>query len=792
MKLSPGKKKTFKFWLFFAVASVFVICIVSYQYLRSSMPVMSGNIEISGLSAPVEVIRDTYGIPHITAANNRDAFKALGFVMASERLFQMEVQRRLASGQLSEVFGDKALASDKLFRNLGLREQAEKLVQRKSKDRSFDPEMLVQIEAFYEGVNEFIATQKMPIEFTLLSIKPTPFSIVDAYTFVGLMGFNFGVATMLEPTLSSLVTRIGGDLVEDLRNEKIPAIKTRTVQALPEHFNPERIVSILSDLENGFPLFEGSNGWILGKHRSASGFPILANDPHINFSHPGVWFEAHVKTPDYETYGHFLPVLPFPVLSHNRERAWGFTMSLIDDMDIYRETINTIGKTYLFKGENLPLEERIETINIKGKNPEVMTVFKTHHGPILDNIVEEKSLSLQWTFYNPANDPVTSLYKMGTAKNIVEFKAAVSSGISPGLNVLYADKDNIGWWIFGEVWKKRPDLKGDFILDGTSGQDEISGYLSFKEKPFAENPASGIIISANSRPENFPKELRGDWQADDRYKTLEAILAKKDKWSAEEVMEVQTLNINFENKILLETLLSETIFTNPVEKKKYQEFFEILKEWDLSSEKESIAPSIYYSWCKEIQALLFKDLTLKEREIMAKTPNGWIFFKRVLNDQESLWWKKFERAETFKLGLINAIENLTARFGSEPTEWKWGHMHTLEYVHPLGRVKPLNYLFNLGPYEMAGSFNEVNNQKYTALGSDFHITAGPSTRRVIDFSHIEKSWGILPQGNSGHLLSPFYSDQVSLFANAKYREQWLDLKNESAAVRFKMTFIPKK
>lgn len=783
-----NKKKTLKIALFIFALIVLSAIVGGYEFFRSRVPQMNGEAALSGLSAPVEVVRDRHGIPHISAQTSEDAFRTLGYVMASERLFQMEVSRRLAQGELAELLGEKLLRSDKLFRNLGLKYESEKLFARKTADKSFDPQMLKEMNAFYEGINQFVAKGPLPIEFKILGIKPRPFTMVDGQSFVGLMGFSFGIAIMTEPLLTDLAKRIGGDLTNDLRNEKIPNEATRVVDT--SSVVSKEVLKVISSLESGFPLFEGSNGWLLSGKRTSSGSPVLSNDPHISYSHPGIWFEAHIKTPEYESYGHFLSLIPFPILSHNRERGWGLTMSLTDDMDIYQEQINEKDLTYRFKGKDLPLEKREEIIKVKNAPDFKMTVFKTHHGPILDyalsETTKEKSLSLQWPFYSEKNDPFTTVFRMGRAKNMQEFKDAVATGLAPGLNILYADKENIGWWIFGEVWKKRPGIKTDFILDGQSGNDEILGTLSMNEKPHSENPESGLIVSANARPSGYPAHLRGDWQPDDRQKTLEKILSQNDKWSPEELMEVQALNMNFENKVLLHALLNDLSFKNKTEENRYDKYVQILREWNLSSEITSIAPSIYYSWTRDIQKKLLVNLTDDEKEIFAKVPNGWIFFKRVILGPTSPWWKKFDRSALLKETFIGTITTLEKRFGEDTNEWKWGKLHTLEFVHPIGRVKPLNYIFNLGPYPAPGATQEVNNQKVTSFKGDFAVTAGPSTRRIIDFARPEKAWGILPIGNSGHLLSPFYNDQVQLFLEGKYREELLDLDEGDA--RFKMTF----
>ncbi|MBC7713135.1 MAG: penicillin acylase family protein [Rhizobacter sp.] len=794
MKTSSGKKRSLKIGLFIFSLLILLTLVSGYEYLKSRVPQMSGSVSIKGLSAPVEVLRDQNGIPHITAKNNLDAFRTLGYVMASERLFQMEVSRRLAEGELAELFGEKALPSDKLFRNLGLKSESQKTIERKLKENSFDPEMLAEMTAYYDGVNQFIATGPMPVEFKILGITPKPFSMVDGQSFVGLMAFSFGIAIMTEPLLTKLVTRIGGDLTDDLRNEKIP--EKQTIVTTNEKFNIDTtVVNILKNLENGFPLFEGSNGWLIAASRSKSGYPILANDPHISYAHPGIWFEAHIKTPTFETYGHFLSLIPFPVLSHNRERAWGLTMSLTDDMDLYRESIDPKKETYKFKGKDLPMTKVEEIIKVR-KSPDVkLTVYKTHHGPILDYAFgdansNEKSLALQWPFYSPENDPMTSVYKMGRATNMNEFKAAVATGKAPGLNILYADKKNIGWWIFGEIWKKRPGIKTDFILNGESGGDEILGTLTEAEKPHSENPAIGVIVSANSRPAGYPKETRGDWQPDDRYKTIETVLSHNELWSPEQTMELQSLNMNFENKAILETLLQETHFNSQEDVAKYLPPMEILKNWNLTSDVDSAGAAIFYTWTREIQKMLLKDLTKDEQEIYAKVPNGHIFFKRVLSNRDSVWWKKFDRGDLFRNSFINSIAILKKRLGNDENSWQWGKIHTLEFVHPIGRMKPFNYLFNLGPYPVPGATQEVNNQKVTSFEGDFLVKAGPSTRRIIDFAHPEISWGILPAGNSGHIMSPFYSNQVKMFLEGKYRQQFLDLNADSKEVRFKMTFVP--
>lgn len=768
---------------------------------------MDGELHLKNLSAKVSVIRDNYGIPHIKAQNTLDAFRALGFVVASERLFQMEMQRRVANGELSELLGPKMLATDKLFRSLGLRSSMTAMIEHKKQNKTLDLAMWKEIEAFYDGVNQYQATHQLPLEFTLLNIKPRPFDVLDGYAFIGLMSFSFGVATSEEPLMTKLRARLGIDLSNELRNDLTPFEVKQLLQEKKKTEESRRVVStekhypvseILSDLENGFSLFDGSNGWIVSGERSVSGFPILANDPHIAYSNPGVWFEAHIKTPEYENYGHFLPLLPFPVLANNKERGWGLTMSLVDDMDIYREILNPKFKTYQFTDKQIAYRERFEKIAIKGEPSYEMVIISTQHGPLLDEIFpnpEDKSLALKWAFHSLDNDPLYALYKMGRAKNIEEFKHGVSLGMAPGLNVLYADKKNIGWWIFGEIATKSTRIGSDFILEGSTGLDEYRGVLSFNQKPHLENPASGVIISANARPIGTPptpEDLRGDWQPDDRYKTIEAMLKQKSKWSVNEFKELQTLNLNLENKLILEELLKSVDFENLWKKERSTSYIDILKKWDFISDVDQVAPSLYYTWCREITKILLKELTKEELEAFSKLPNNWNFLKRIVLNPNSSWWKKFERKKVFTEAFNNTIESLRQKLGEDFRNWKWGHLHTLELVHPIGRQAPFNHIFNIGPVEISGASHEINNQKSGGFSEGFIVKAGPSTRRIIDFKNPESSWGILPTGNSGHLLSPFYKDQLELFTKGHYREVWLDETDILAHKSHELFLVPTK
>ncbi|WII71656.1 penicillin acylase family protein [Bdellovibrio sp. 22V] len=725
--------------------------------MRNSLAPLDGTLALRGLSAPVTVTRDTYGIPHLKAQNKLDALRALGFVMASERLFQMELSRRMVRGELSEVFGNLALKSDKLYRSLMLEKSVERMLAYEKEQGRFDEKMWTEMEAYFDGVNQYIESQPRPFELQLVGIKPKPFTPMDAYIMTGHMAYSFGIALKADPVMTKLAGQLSEEAFQALRNDPLKSpLKIASLSIPPFEFSTEGLFA---------PVFDGSNAWLVSPKRSQSGKSIFANDPHIGYSHPAVWMEAHIQTPEFELYGHYLPLVPFAILGHSRQLAWGFTMSLADDMDLYREILDKEKKTALFKNSPTPYQEWKEVIKVKNEGDVVLNVIETSHGPLMDEVLEEKNLALKWAFHRRENNPMKALRAMGAAKNIKEFEAALQYGTAPGLNVMYADAENIAWWMFGDVAiKKNPN--SDLILNGASGEDEYERTLAWQEKPHLVNPPSGIIVTANSRPVGLSDTVRGDWQSDDRFQTISKALNEKDQWSAEDFKFLQTENYNAQTKVLLEKLFDK-LHLDKKDEEKYSERIAKLKNWNLRSETHSTEASFYHQWHNENILLMLNDWDEETKRAYLNTPYAWVFYERALLNENSAVWKKRSMENIVTEGFKATLK----KFRHNP---EWGEIHTVEYTHPLGRSFPLNKIFNLGPYPMSGAYNEINNNKMRALGGDFKVVAGPSTRRIVDFANPQKSWGINPIGISGHLLSPFYDNQVQMFLHGKYREQLMD------------------
>jgi penicillin G amidase len=742
------------------------IVLASYLFVWWSLPTVSGKINLPGLKSDVRVIRDEWGIPHIYAADELDAFRALGFVAAQDRLFQMDIHRRVADGRLSEIVGPAALQLDELARTLGFRHYAEKLLAA----NKLSPAALRAAEAYRDGLNFYVATQKLPVEFRILGYKPDKFEIADMLAFGGYLAYSFSEAFRGDVLYSELLNDLPADKVNELRGgveASAPTISSR----LNIHIDRDLLLGALGE-------FNGSNSWVVSPKRSKSGRAMLVNDPHIGFSKPAVWYEAHIASPTLEVYGHFVSFVPFPVLGHTRDIAWALTMSEVDDMDFYREKANpqNAGQVF-FNNAWVNLESRDEKIAIKGRSDVVVKVQTGPHGPLVQHLfshVKGELISVKWQNHDPDNRLVEVFFDLAHAKTITEYAAALKKGKAPGLNISYVDKaGNIAWWVMGQIPRWPEHSQPDMVLDGASGEDEYLGYVPFEENPHLVNPDGGMIITANNKPaQNTPYPLHGYFQPSERIVQLERLLQAQEQWSSEEFMKVQTNQDEVFVADQLPLLLGLVPApTDALEKNAYA----VLQHWDGHSDVTSVGAAIYNEWRSQIlRKTLLGELGEERFNVFCSTAAAWHFYKRLIHNPASKWWHG-ERDKIVTQAFKEAVAVLNRRLGGDVNGWRWGKLHTVEFVHPLGRQKPLNFFFNAGPYPAGGNYSQVDAMSPYPRGQEtFEVGSGPSTRRIVDFSYIEKAWGISPLGNSGNLLSRHEKDQVDLFLHGQYRAELMD------------------
>lgn len=774
----------------YIVSMIFVIlvCATFYTYslLSISKPIMSGEVIIgpdngakSQLINSVKILRDKEGIPHIYAKNDTDLYFALGFVMASDRLFQYDVIRRAGSGTTAEVFGAKTIEVDKLFRTFA----AKKVF--KEKIDQLPRHIKDELNAFCSGLNYYANNYPLPIEFKILNYRPKDFTIEDAYYVYTYLAYSF--TPMLKEDL--LHTEIANRLVKNNSDRDIKILNA--MNEAPAKFS-EKIISQIKDMNfnmlvdvdhilSHFGPIEGSNAWVISGQYSKSGKPILSSDPHITYSLPNLWYEAHLvnERTGHEVYGHFLPLIPYAAMSHNRKYGWGLTMSYGDDLDLYQEEIKE--DKYYRNGKEKSLVFEKEIIKVKGQNDIELITPWTDRGPLADNILKTKNVSFHWAFHFADNHPLKAFRGMNYAKNMDEFKQAVAFGKSPGVNVLYADKEgNIGHFIFGAYLKRENSSYNNFV---TPNELYPQGDYDYELKAHDINPDSGIIISTNDRPKNIKVDLRGSWYPKNRHDTTLNLLKKRSDWTMESMRDVQVSDLDIfalkYRDIILNDLLQSGYNFSQIEK----EAIDKLRDWDGISSLESIGASIYHHFNFLFLPLVMDELSPDQIEKYSLSTASWYFHQRLMNDAKNTWWdnEKTSIRESRKEMILEVFKRtvgeLKNQLGENISRWQWGKLHTITYPHPFGMSKLMAKFFNQGPYPISGGINIINHNRRKGIKEGHAVKSGPSTRRIIDFSTPELSFGILPLGISGHQLSPFFDNQKERFLKGEYRPQYLRKKD---------------
>ena len=781
---------------------IVLILIGGWIYFNSLKPDYSGEINLSNMENETSVYFDDYGIPHIYAQNQYDATTALGYVHAQDRLWQMELMRRIAPGRLSEIFGKDMLKNDQFFVSLGIEEASRKSLEKLDKNG----EVFKLANAYLNGVNQFIENGPTPIEFTLIGIEKEPYQLNDIYNILGYMSFSFAMAQKTDPLLSVLKEKLGDEYLKELNIEIGPNTTfIKNSKSTIENFSA-MVASVNDVMENSpIPPFIGSNSWVVSPKKSVTGKVLFANDPHIGYSQPAVWYEAHIVTPDYEMYGYHLAGVPFPLLGHNRNYAFGLTMFENDDIDFYKEENDPTDNTkYKTPTGFETYKTATKTIKVKDADDVNITVRSSRHGPImndaLDAITQSEPVAMSWIYTKFDVEILEALYTISRAKEMKDVKKGASMIHAPGLNIMYGDaKGNVAWWASGKLYKLNPGVNRNFILNGVSGEDDPIEYLDFSENPMAENPPWNYVYSANNQPDTIANILYpGYYVPEDRAKRIVQLLEPKNNWNKQSMSAM----INDVTSSVAPGLVKEfaKIMDYNSFTKSEQKAIDLLQLWDGSNTTDLVVPTIYKKWIYLYLKNTFED------EMGTKLFTQFLathLSKRVIAEQiekdSSIWWdnittknKKETKKEILSKSLVEAVAFLEKQLGSDIKDWNWGKVHTLEHEHPLGKVAALKNYFNIGPFPINGAREVINNRGFDYTETGFYkVNAGPSTRRIIDFSDIENSISILPTGQSGNPFSKHYKDQAEMYNKGEFRKMKLN-EEEIIKVSTKLTISPKK
>ncbi len=865
--------KVFKILTAVLLLAVLFSLLGGYLFLRSRLADRSGEFQLAGLNSPVEVLYDRWGVPHIYAEDNEDAYRALGYVHAQDRWFQMELLRRVAYGRLSEILGPDLLQIDKMMRTIGMGRFAQKAAEQLKNDSG---EKVNLAHAYLEGVNACVQRCPSPIEFFVLGIKPQPFVVADIYAISAYMSYTFAQAFKTDPLLTYVQQKLGNGYLDALngpfpvvtipakistgdnshfgnghfgnshsgssrsssshsgssRSDNSYSTSSRYSASISGHLaedgaeknNHSAKVSLaaLADiqqigriLEKGrpfqIPYLSGSNSWSITPSLSASGSVIFAGDPHIEYASPAVWYEAHIKTPQLELYGHYLALVPFALLGHSRHHAWSLTVFLNDDIDFYQERSNPKNPDQVWHQNGWHDLQKIgETIAVKGQADEPFEIRISPRGPIINDIVRgvennSKPVAMRWYLYqfylNSGADFMQSFYELGKAKNFSEARRAIAQIYAPGLNVVYGDREgNIAWWAAAKLPLRPVGNSGDLIVKASSPAASIAGYAPFSSNPQSENPAVGFVFSANQRTtERFPGYYIPPYRANRIISQLSSLIQSGKKISIEDVKRLQTDSYH-QGGIDLRDQVMPVLEggRNRQEGEIEGQALQVLKNWQGYHELEGIAPVIYNEYFYQLLRHLFLDELGEDYfEDLCRSFLIHEATANILKNPASVWWDNTntaDRRESAEDIIIAAWKEslavLQKNLGSDVDSWRWKRVHRLEHPHPFSLVKALKPFFNVGPFPAVGGAESLNNLGFWPRSGLWPPRLGPSTRRVIDFANPGRSWGILPTGQSGYFFDDHYDDQAELYAANRYRYQYMDMNDIQEQSVGQLTLLP--
>lgn len=771
-------------------------------YLHDKQPQRDGERVLAALQTPVTVDYDERGVPHIRAENEADMYRALGFVHAQDRLFQMELLRRLARGELAEVLGEKLVPTDRLFRTLEIGRHADAYAARLDANSPSTQAL----QHYLEGVNQYQASHPRPLEFDLLGIEPRPFTMADTLSVAGYMAYSFAAALRTEPVMTHIRDALGADYLKLFDLDWHPQGVLGTTLAAGDWQD----LSTLAQLSNsalegtGLPQFEGSNAWAVSGSRTASGKPLLAGDPHIRFSLPAVWYEAHLQAPGYELYGYHHALIPSAMLGHNRDFAWSLTMFQNDDLDLIAERVNPDNANQVwYQGNWVDLEQRTETIRVKGAEPVQITLRRSPHGPIINDALGQTSgstpIAMWWAFLETDNPMLDAFYQLGRADNLDKARAAVEKIEAPGLNVIWAGASgDIGWWAAAKLPLRPAGVNPTFILDGASGDADKLGYHPFSANPQEENPERGYILSANYQPVPASGiEIPGYYNLPDRGQRLNQRLSDASvKWDTQNSQALQLDPSTGYGPRVLAPILDELRAAAATDEERA--LAEQLAKWNGDHALDSVAATLFnqltYQLAHEAMAdelgEVFFDSLLQTRALDTALP-------RLTANADSPWWnrqgseQRESRAQIVADAWRASLEHLRSVLGNDVDAWSWSRGHTLTHQHPLGQQQPLAWLLNVGPFAAPGGHETPNNLSHKVGPAPWPVVYGPSTRRLVDLADANKALGGIPVGQSGVPFDAHYGDQAASHVAGKYQPQHLSEADITANSQGRLTLLPR-
>ena len=771
-------------WIKRGSAAVAVLIIVvggaAFLWLRTSLPQIDGEIRLPGLRAAVEVIRDRNAIPHIRAQSDHDAYLALGFVHAQDRLFQMEFMRRIGAGRASEIIGARTVAIDRLMRSLGLYRLAEQSWRRLSAPAR------AALEAYSAGVNAYMATRSgaLPPEFVFLSFTPEPWRPADSIVWTRIMAMRLTGNWRTEALRAHLAGRLDQARIDELW--PVDGDQAPPTMVSARHDGPIRLPGIqsqLANLLNGWPdvlrPITASNSWGVSGAATATGKPILANDTHLGYRAPNLFYLARLEAPGFTVSGATAPGVPFTILGHNGRIAWGLTTTESDTQDLFVERLDPADKDRYQTPDGMRrFEKREEIIRVRGADDVAFVVRQSRHGPIISDVYPSirgitqpgHVIALAAAALRPDDRTIEAAYHLNRALDWPSFRDALRHFHSPQQNILYGDIDgNLGMVAPARV-PIRGRRNGDMPAPGWTGEYDWNGFIPFDDLPQSFNPPAGRLVNANhpTVTESYPYHLGHGGTPGYRARRIHDLLDATARHAPETFAAMQSDRVS----MMARDLAPLMTHIKP-KRERARRAVEAIARWNGEMDRSLSEPLVFTAWLREFNRGLYAD------ELGTAFAHYWrlrpIFVRRALTGRTA-WCDDTTtgRNETcdqvLEQSLERALDDLAKRYGDDPTAWRWGEAHRARFPHRLfGQVPVARELSGIAIESDGGDYTVNRGQTSTASeGEPFTNRHGPVYRAVYDLSRLDESRFIQPTGQSGNLLSPNYDDFVERWRDGKY------------------------
>ncbi|HWA46182.1 MAG TPA: penicillin acylase family protein [Hypericibacter adhaerens] len=772
-------KRRWRRWTLRIVGALLLLLLLAgaggFLWLRTSLPQTAGEVSLPGLQASVEIRRDRYGVPTIRAESEHDAYFALGFVHAQDRLFQMDFTRRLAAGRLSEVLGERALDTDRLMRVLGFDARA------KADYEALPEPVRAALDAYAAGVNAFLATRRgaWPPEFLALRYRPEPWQPSDSLLWGWAMTLPLSSNWTDEALRAALARKLSPAALESLWPTQPPPVGSADLGT------PASWQAAMGDL-SPLPAMPGaSNNWVLAGKHSASGEPLLANDPHLDLSLPGYWYLVRIETPTLQVAGASAPSVPFLILGHNAKVAWGFTTTMADNQDLFLEKPAAGAPGfYLTPDGPKPFVTRDEVIKVRGEPDQILTVRETRHGPIISDIGRAKAaiaepdemVALGWACLAPGAQTPEAFWAMNHASDAAAFRAALDRFDCPVQNIVYADQDHIGFMAAGRVpVRKRLDHFSQLPVEGWTGDNDWTGLLPRNELPQSVDPVDGLLATANNdvRPPGYAPHLAARFDSPYRVNRIRELLSDPGRlYTPDDMTAIQMDMLSPAARALLPKLLP--MLEDPGANRSIATLAarNLLSSWDYRMAPDLAQPTIFSAWMAILSQKLFKDelgdlysswawwnMATIDRLLFGPDPAG----RQWCDDPVT---PAVEGCEgVVRSSFAEAIDLLAKRFGDKPAEWRWGRTHIAPFGHMLFRYVPVLSDLTGRPMVTGGADDTLDrgSPDMRRAPEAFPHLHGAGFRGVYDLADLDAARFVIAGGQSGNPLSPNYGDLLPLW-----------------------------